>query len=70
LKIHSKTIKNNKKIIFKLITSKNIIKTNIILVKCKGIPEKDVLDVLEKLRKQGDLFNPKPDYWKKVITQK
>jgi len=64
------TFKNNKKIIkkiiFKLITSKNIIKTNIILVKCKGIPEKDVLDVLEKLRKQGDLFNPKPDYWKRL----
>ena len=28
--------------------------------------KKDVLDVLEKLRKQGDLFNPKPDYWKRL----
>jgi len=57
---------NNKDKILSLIPSKNTVPTAFILSHIKEIPEATVMTILEKERTEGGIFNPSPDFWKRL----
>ena len=72
-KIEEETVENTEETpqtntdkILSLIPSKNMVSTAFILSQIKEIPEATVISILKKESREGGIFSPKSDYWRRL----